>query len=300
MVACLRCSRCSLCAWLHVVGVDLNMVVCLLQEPPNTMHQGEQDFKEAMPKLKFPVSPLTAKLLARTHRAQMEFEFERRGRSWPGGLVLESVDQLNGDGMAVVGGGVALRPSQIPNAGLGLYADKVFNKGDRVTQYCGPILGHGEVAQMPAERTTHCRSLRMQFDVIDGISDPIEVFGQGGASFCNDPLNTDLYNCEMRSTNELGDVLFLVAKGEIKKGEEIFWSYGNRYWQEHAWGEALLAEKDELQAGHAPRAKNGRLKKSAPRFIKQFRGENGQFAKVDPARRRKKLEKLEKPKKVAS
>jgi hypothetical protein len=71
------------------------------------------------------------------------------------------------------------------DAGLGLFTAQVFQKGQLITEYCGPIVDHKKAKQLRARKQHyHVRALNLQFLYIDGIKQPQE--GIGGASFAND------------------------------------------------------------------------------------------------------------------
>ena len=143
--------------------------------------------------------------------------------------------------VASIGYGIQVKPSTIPNAGLGLFATKNFKKNELITEYDGRIIDNEtakEVQRTNLLASFHFVGLTLGHSVIDGIKIPI--LGRGGASFANDSMNHPPYNAKFFRTNILmsdlpdqrtGNLeltrLFLKALRNIAKGEEIFVDYGH-------------------------------------------------------------------------
>jgi SET domain-containing protein len=121
-----------------------------------------------------------------------------------------------------------LRPSHIPNAGLGLYTDSPIAKGEDVIEYTGEILTWKECEKRDGEgkggyffyiSSRHCIDARP------------DVCAMG--RYANDAMglvrvpglrnNCDYINRKRR--------IYIVARRNIKAGEEIFVSYGKDYWK---------------------------------------------------------------------
>lgn len=124
---------------------------------------------------------------------------------------------------ATVDDGLSVRPSTIPNAGNGLFADRDFARGTIITKYDGPI---AMVPSAPpaASATTHWASL-MRGWVVEGLTSPIR--GRGGGSFMNHvPRGA---NAEFVKNDAAGHPyygIYVKAKRNIQKGDEIFLTYG--------------------------------------------------------------------------
>lgn len=127
---------------------------------------------------------------------------------------------------AVVGAGVEVRTSTLPDAGNGLFATIGFSSSDVVTEYAGKTLGRREAHSAPV--VSHMAAHGGTY--IDGLRAPVR--GAGGGSFANDPFTDKRARAKVRlyqpSEGPLVGRLFLKVKpGEhIRPGEEIFLSYG--------------------------------------------------------------------------
>lgn len=143
--------------------------------------------------------------------------------------------------VASIGYGVRVKPSTIPDAGLGLFASKNFKKNEMITEFDGNIIDKETAKKVQRTRpsaTFHFVGLTLGFSVIDGVK--IAIPGRGGASFANDSMNNPPYNATFFRTKKVmpdlpdqrtGDLeltrLFLKALRDIAKGEEIFVDYGH-------------------------------------------------------------------------
>jgi SET domain-containing protein len=125
---------------------------------------------------------------------------------------------------STIGNGVAVKKSTIAGGGLGLFATRPFLQGDIVTGYAGRELTRAEADRMrradPA-KASHIRKTGDQRYVIDGIRRPQD--GRGGGSFTN---HSDEPNCRFQN---IGAKVYLVARTNIHKGEEMFINYGRDY-----------------------------------------------------------------------
>lgn len=134
---------------------------------------------------------------------------------------------------------MSVRPSGIPDAGLGLFADTKFRCGDIITYYDGHWLTRREAEALASK--THLRTLSSSYSAIDGLRTPIP--GRGGASFANDgrdalcnnsTFHTWILNGKAGEPDPIFPELNLVvlrAKRDINMGEEILVSYGRQYWR---------------------------------------------------------------------
>jgi hypothetical protein len=142
---------------------------------------------------------------------------------------------------STIGDGVFVAPSKLPNAGRGLFADKAFCKNDVITEYGGEVIDAKEGKRRRAKgQSSHIRSLVPMHACIDGRLVSASSKGEGGASFINDPLRAKLYNCKfvvkqadqgvVRTGLSVLERCFVVALCDIRKGDELYVSYGNDYW----------------------------------------------------------------------
>ena len=120
-----------------------------------------------------------------------------------------------------------IKKSQLPNAGNGLYTSITIFKDEIISVFKGKILTDIE-ARKRAQDNTDGYFINM----LDGsIMDSNHVFCY--AKYANDSQGlqkTPLpYNAEI-SLNDDEQVCLLAIK-KIKPGEEIFCSYGKKYWK---------------------------------------------------------------------
>lgn len=142
---------------------------------------------------------------------------------------------------ATIGNGVFVADSKLLHAGRGLFADKAFYKNDLITEYGGEVIDADEAKRRRAKGVaSHIRSLVPMHVCIDGRHVSAARQGEGGASFINDSLGKHAYNCKfvVKQTREgvvrtglsVLDRCFVVALCDIRKGDELYVSYGNDYW----------------------------------------------------------------------
>lgn len=159
--------------------------------------------------------------------------------------------------ISTLGDGLETKTSTIPGAGLGLFATRDFADDEVITSYYGMLVPYKEAKR---RNPSHIRALFPMHTAIDGrfmrdgteITDPnLQLRGKGVAALCNDARDEERNNAifitahseenqkrflawergaPFRLDPEQSDV-FIVADGPIKAGEEIFVSYGQRYWE---------------------------------------------------------------------
>jgi len=125
-----------------------------------------------------------------------------------------------------------VKPSTLPDAGRGLFADHDFAKGQRITEYCGELIDHKQALALRAEgKAQYVRVVEAQHSYIDGIKDPTQISSAGWASMAN---HSDAPNAVFDRVWEKSKAqyrVFIKAKRAIAKGEEIFVNYGKGYWE---------------------------------------------------------------------
>ena len=93
----------------------------------------------------------------------------------------------------VVCGGVEVRTSGLPGAGLGLFAVVNFERNARVTEYTGEY----HASQLSAARVSlQTHMVHFRGITIDGLKQPDPARGAG--SFANDPATAGRYNVALR------------------------------------------------------------------------------------------------------
>jgi len=126
--------------------------------------------------------------------------------------------------------GLEVKQSFIPNSGLGLFASKDFSKGETICTYGG-------------KRVTNLDNIPASDYLLDNSatkSNPILLNADTStaslARYANDlnstfkAVDSSKYNTAFRRhTRYKGKI---VAKKNIKAGEEIYVDYGRRYWKQ--------------------------------------------------------------------
>lgn len=124
--------------------------------------------------------------------------------------------------------GLWVKKSQIPDAGLGLVAEKEFARNNVVTPYEGPIVNHADPNNLYLLQIGQDRYL----DASDPYSGPARYsnmcrVGDQRRRYCRNN------NANLRLTKTRGRVTGAVIKATkpIHKGQEIFTSYGRSYFR---------------------------------------------------------------------
>ena len=132
--------------------------------------------------------------------------------------------------IATIDDGVVVNKSHIQNAGNGLFATRVYHRGDIITAFSGCLMEREEAIHL--DDVTYVRSLIHGRLVVDGIRH--QVTGLGGASFANDDRGAR-NNSAFRALETAGlPTLVLVALRAIDVNDEILTSYGTFYWKRSA------------------------------------------------------------------
>jgi hypothetical protein len=124
-----------------------------------------------------------------------------------------------------------LKPSTIPNAGLGVFAKANIPEGIIIAEYRGAIF-----------LNEHLNIMHLN-DKCVSLSEDTFIAGTNCiAGFINDIIDFEEskknkkiilipeleYNCFIKRSHHK---MFVITKREIKEGEEIFIQYGNDYWE---------------------------------------------------------------------
>ena len=122
---------------------------------------------------------------------------------------------------------LVVKKSQLPNAGKGLYTTTPIKKGEQVIEYKGEIINWKEYEKRVAENKDGYLFFISNKRCIDAFPTP-----QHKARFANDAAGLSRVkglsnNCDYEI---VGDQCFIVARRNIKAGEEIFVNYTKEYW----------------------------------------------------------------------
>jgi len=117
---------------------------------------------------------------------------------------------------------VCVKESTIPGAGMGIFANKDFKKGDFITGYGGTPMGHPQSLYI----LTDCHGIL--WDSEEHYDAEFEL-----GRYANDAdYNTNFSNNSYFDTCPfVGVPPVLRASRDIKAGEEIFCGYGEEYWK---------------------------------------------------------------------
>lgn len=138
---------------------------------------------------------------------------------------------------AVVGDGVEIRPSRLPDAGFGIFATRDFSPGEIITKYEGKEISRQAAKKWWRQNRSHASHfLSIPGDahrVVMGIRDPLVAMEDelGGGSFANDPDGAagHLVNAHFRSVagpEGVGGHAYLTAgRVGVKNDDEILVNY---------------------------------------------------------------------------
>jgi hypothetical protein len=138
------------------------------------------------------------------------------------------------EGLSVIGRGLEVRESRIPNSGRGLYAMRDFPEGEIITLYFGHLFGESERKLLQESgRGSHAKPLQFKHMYLDGVKTTFagmhagQLVNQGDRASCNCEWKVlELYP----SSGER--VLAIKATRYVHAGEELYISYGKKFWDE--------------------------------------------------------------------
>jgi uncharacterized protein len=131
-----------------------------------------------------------------------------------------------------VGNGLFIAPSNIPDAGRGVFAARDFHRGDCITEYGGRLINRVQMLEMVAEKKNMWKLIVLVPEDKLFIDGEMEIKdGLPAGAFLNDARNSRVENVEFARDPE-DFRLWVVAKRFIKAGEELFVEYGRNYWFE--------------------------------------------------------------------
>ncbi|MBW6482344.1 MAG: SET domain-containing protein-lysine N-methyltransferase [Vicingaceae bacterium] len=119
--------------------------------------------------------------------------------------------------------------SQLPNAGNGLFTAIDIYKDEVISIFKGQILTESQIKHRVEKRKDHYFISLLDGTIMDSMT--VDCF----AKYANDvkgTLTTKLNNNSKIAIND-NNIICLIATRKIKSGEELFCSYGTRYWKKH-------------------------------------------------------------------
>jgi len=118
--------------------------------------------------------------------------------------------------------------SQIPNSGKGLFTSIPIEKDEIISKYVGEILSDKEAQKRVDDKDDQYFMSLPSGEMFDC------KFTKCFAKYANDAegLPTKFKNNSFIAMDD-DDNVVLVAKRDIKAGEEIFTGYGRSYWKKH-------------------------------------------------------------------
>lgn len=121
---------------------------------------------------------------------------------------------------------VELKPSKIAGAGTGLFAKKRIQEGQFICWYFG-VLVDTDMVENGYYDSDYLLKNPNKPDLIIDAEDPLSCFGR----YANDSLHLQKNNCYFEFYRDINSAS-LVATKNIKKGDEIYVSYGINFWRE--------------------------------------------------------------------
>lgn len=129
-----------------------------------------------------------------------------------------------------------IRPSQIPNAGNGVFVTQPIVQNEIITEYRGNIVEYKQNEQMPSDRCHFISpTLMIDSDNVGGMVNDLVDLRQltveemrnivDGGNFPKHP-NLD-YNCAYARVQQK---VLIMALRDINVGEELYVNYGRSYW----------------------------------------------------------------------
>jgi uncharacterized protein len=140
-----------------------------------------------------------------------------------------------------------IAPSQLPNAGSGLYTVTNMYKEEIISLYKGKILTPEQVNKIAEKNEDQYFIAMLDGTIMDSMH--VKCF----AKYANDAEGFP--NARFKNNSKIAitdnNEVCLVATRNIKAGEEIFCAYGRRYWKKHA----NLGKKTVAKVSDTPQKK---------------------------------------------
>jgi hypothetical protein len=124
--------------------------------------------------------------------------------------------------------------SRIPSAGRGVYATREFQANELVTLYFGHVFGEVQRRHMQARAMgTHSKPVQFKLSYLDGVKEAFE--GMPAGQLLNEGTKT-FQNCDWITLEVFPSsgekVVGIRAMRRVFVGEELYVSYGQKFWSE--------------------------------------------------------------------
>ncbi|MES2810936.1 MAG: SET domain-containing protein [Bacteroidota bacterium] len=122
-----------------------------------------------------------------------------------------------------------IQESQIPNSGKGLFTAVKIYKDEIISVFKGEILSQSEIKKREAKREDKYFMVLLNGAVLDCMQ--TDCF----AKYANDAsgFGKSAFKNNAKITLDENDNVCLMATSTIKENQEIFCSYGQKYWRKH-------------------------------------------------------------------
>ena len=123
---------------------------------------------------------------------------------------------------------LVVKKSQLPGAGKGLFTTKAIRKDKKIIQYRGEIIGYNEYRRRARKEIDQYLFYLRRDLCIDAM-----FTLQYKARYANDAAGITRVKGIRNNSDYVifGDKCFIVARRDIKAGEEIFVDYTKPYWK---------------------------------------------------------------------
>lgn len=122
-----------------------------------------------------------------------------------------------------------VQPSQILNSGNGLFTAIKIYKDEIIAVFKGEVLSQSEIKKREAHGEDKYFMVLLNGEVLDCMQ--TDCF----AKYANDAsgFSKSAFKNNAKITLDDNNTVCLVATSTIKAGQEIFCSYGQKYWKKH-------------------------------------------------------------------
>lgn len=122
-----------------------------------------------------------------------------------------------------------VQESQILNSGNGLFTAIKIYKDEIISVFKGEVLNQSEILKREAKKEDKYFMVLLNGSVLDCMH--TDCF----AKYANDAsgFSKSAFKNNAKITLDDNDNVCLVATSTIKEGQEIFCSYGQKYWRKH-------------------------------------------------------------------